>query len=231
MILERKNRLNIEQIMTDAKNVLPDDLSSEEVAQMVMDILVMQQLNNAAIREICTKLEILDEEFRILYSHNPIHHIESRLKSMRSIAKKLLIKRQPLNARSAMDNLTDIAGVRVICHYVEEVYAISELLSKQDDISVLKRADYIKEPKANGYRSLHLVVSVPVFLSEQTRYIPVEVQIRTIGMDFWASLEHKLRYKAHVEVKDALSAELIECASEISAVDLKMQAIHNKLKG
>jgi putative GTP pyrophosphokinase len=229
MILERKTGFNIEQILTDTEKIMPLRAHGK-ITQELKDFLVLQNLYNAAIKEISTKLEILDEEFQVLYSHNPIHHIESRLKSPRSIVKKLREKALPLSIESIKKNITDIAGIRVICYYIDEVYTVADLLSKQDDVAVLKRTDYLKDPKPSGYRSLHMVVTVPVFLSKKNEIVPVEIQIRTIAMDFWASLEHQLGYKALAEGEDDLHRELKDCAEEISAVDLKMQDIYNRLK-
>jgi putative GTP pyrophosphokinase len=231
MILERKNGFNVEQIMGDMESAfVMTDVSQEEMAQMFKGVLLMQNLYSAAIREISTKLEILDEEFQVLYSHNPVHHIESRLKSPRAIMEKLTKRGFPFSVDAAKEHISDIAGIRVICHYIDEVYAIADLLSKQDDINIIKKSDYIKSPKPNGYRSLHMVVSVPVFLSQKTERVPVEIQIRTIAMDFWASLEHQIRYKTLSEVKDDLQLQLKDCAEEIFAVDMKMQDIYNQLK-
>lgn len=192
----------------------------------------MVQLYNSAIREITTKLEILDSEFRLRYDHNPIHHIDSRLKSIASIVEKLRRKGEPVNIQSARERLTDIAGVRVVCNYIDDIYRIADVLSAQDDVAVLRRTDYIEAPKENGYRSLHLVVSVPVFLSGGSVPVPVEVQIRTIAMDFWASLEHQIRYKSAETIRDddALRAELKRCAEESAALDLRMQEIYRRLK-
>ena len=229
MILERKVNLNIEQIMTDTKNVLPKDLSSDDFAKLYKEMLVMQQLYNAAIRAMSTKFEILDEEFQVLYSHNPIHHMESRLKSPSSIAGKLHKKGHSLDIESAMKNLTDIAGIRVICHYVDEIYAIEDLLSKQDDVTIIKTVDYIKSPKPNGYRSLHIIATVPVFLSKNVKYMPVEIQMRTIAMDFWASLEHNIRYKSQKGVPEDLHGRLKNCAESIAQIDLEMQDIHKAI--
>lgn len=230
MILEKKTGFNVEQIMNDTKMILPTDVPSDERVNLFKDFLLMQQLYNAAIREISAKLETLDEEFQVLYSHYPIHHIESRLKSPRSIRQKLMKKGEHLNVESAIKEITDIAGIRVICHYVDEIYIIADLLSKQDDITIIKQSDYIKNPKPNGYRSLHIIASIPVFLSTRTERVPVEIQIRTIAMDFWASLEHDLCYKAVSDVEKNLQAQLKECADEISDIDLKMQKIYDQLK-
>ena len=187
----------------------------------------LQFVYHSAIREVQTKLEILDDEFHARYDHNPIHHIESRLKSPASIIEKLQRKGHEVSIESAKKNLQDIAGIRVICNYIEDVYTIAELLLKQDDITLLRRRDYIVEPKVNGYRSLHLIVQIPVFLAETKELIPVEIQIRTIGMDFWASLEHQLRYKSEHELSPSTQAELQECASIMNDLDHKMQNIRH----
>lgn len=187
----------------------------------------LQFIYHSAIREVKTKLEILDDEFHARYDHNPIHNIESRLKSPASIIEKLQRKGHEVSIESAKVNLQDIAGVRVICNYIEDVYTIAELLLKQDDITLVRRRDYIENPKGNGYRSLHLIVEIPVFLAETKELVPVEIQIRTIGMDFWASLEHQLRYKSDHELSDATQAELQECAAIMNDLDHKMQNIRH----
>ncbi|HKM32246.1 MAG TPA: GTP pyrophosphokinase family protein [Oscillospiraceae bacterium] len=189
-----------------------------------------QQIYNAAIKEVRTKLEILDDEFKVRYDHNPIHHMEYRLKSPESIYQKLKKRNLDINLESIRNNLTDIAGVRLICNYIEDIYRIADLLVSQDDIKLLKRRDYIANPKSNGYRSLHLIVEVPIFLAQSTEQIPVEVQIRTIAMDFWASLEHQLKYKANNEVPTQLHCRLKACAEQIAELDLEMQSIHDEIK-
>ena len=183
----------------------------------------------AAIREIKTKLEILDDEFQTRHRRNPIHHMQSRLKSVASIMEKLQRRNLPLSMDAAVEHLTDIAGVRVICPYIDDIYAIAEMITRQDDVRVMKRRDYIQQPKENGYRSLHLVLEVPVFLQEGKTLVPVEVQIRTIAMDFWASLEHSLRYKGITEIPADISAELHLAAMEIQSLDERMQAIHKRV--
>lgn len=189
----------------------------------------MQLLYKSAIREVNTKLEILDDEFHVRYDHNPIHHIESRLKSPYSIVEKLHRKELVVSVDSAMQHLKDIAGIRVICNYIEDVYTIADLLLKQDDVTLIRRRDYIQHPKPNGYRSLHLIVEVPIFLAEKKEPIPVEVQIRTIAMDFWASLEHQLRYKSDQNMPDSTQTELKDCAEIIESLDRKMQSIQHSL--
>lgn len=189
----------------------------------------MEQLYEAGIKEIRTKLEILDSEFKVKYDHNPIHHIESRLKKPESIIKKAIDKDVTLTEKEIMRHIHDIAGIRVICNYIDDVYVVAQLLINQDDIKLIKIKDYIQNPKDNGYRSLHLVLEVPIFLAEGVQPIHVEVQLRTIAMDFWASLEHKLKYKTDNNVPEDIKKELIQCAMSISELDYKMQSIHNRL--
>ena len=198
-----------------------------EVLDHFLDIQFRYQ---AAIREVQTKLEILDSEFQAKHRRNPIHHMQNRLKSVTSIMEKLERRGFPLTIDSAVENLTDIAGVRVICSYIEDIYAIAEMLIRQDDIRVIKRRDYIQQPKENGYRSLHLVLEIPVFLQDGKELVPVEIQIRTIAMDFWASLDHSLRYKGITEIPADISEELHLAAMEIQSLDERMQAIHNRVE-
>lgn len=202
----------------------------EDFQEMVSEFFTVQCRYQAAIREIQTKLEILDDEFQMKHRRNPIHHMQSRMKSIQSMMEKLARRNAPRSIHSAVENLTDIAGIRVICSYLQDVYTVAELLTRQDDIHLLKVRDYIKHPKENGYRSLHLVVEIPVFLSEGRIMVPVEIQIRTIAMDFWASLEHSLRYKALSNVPDDISQELIRTASDIAELDQRMQNIHDKVE-
>ncbi len=203
---------------------------SEEIVGALSELQSQLHLYNAGIKEIKTKLEILDEEFQTKYDYNPIHHIESRLKSMRSIISKLERRNLEFSPQSIKENLHDIAGIRVVCNYIDDVNRIADLLLRQDDIKLIKKKDYVADPKPNGYRSLHLVVEIPIYLAEKTVNVPVEIQIRTIAMDFWASLEHKLKYKTDTEISEALRIELKECAQIICIVDEKMQAIHKKLQ-
>ena len=202
---------------------------SAEFQQMVDEFFTVQCRYQAAIREVQTKLEILDDEFQMKHKRNPIHHMQTRMKSIQSMMEKLQRKHESISIASAVTNLTDIAGVRVICSYIQDIYTVADLLTSQDDVKVLRVRDYIKNPKPNGYRSLHLVLEIPVFLSEGRIPVPVEVQIRTIAMDFWASLEHSLRYKAEGQVTEEISQELLQTASDIAALDQRMQKIHDKV--
>ena len=222
---------------------------SEEFQRMVEEFFLVQSRYSAAIKEIQTKLEILDDEFQMRHRRNPIHHMQSRLKTIQSMLEKLKRKNYEVSINSAVKNLQDIAGIRVICSYVQDVYTIANLLVSQDDVHLVRMADYIREPKPNGYRSLHMIVRVPVyfmnkkqlvpvelqiveipvFLSEGRILVPVEVQIRTIAMDFWASLEHSLRYKAQEYIPQHISDELQRVATDIASLDQRMQAIHDQV--
>ncbi len=185
---------------------------------------------NAAIREINARLQTLDSEFSYRHRHNPIHHIESRVKSLNSIIKKLHDIGAPISISNAKKSLHDIAGVRVVCCYVDDIYRIAELLLGQDDISLILEKNYIENPKPNGYRSLHIVVDVPVYMSQGKLFIPVEIQIRTVAMDFWATLEHGIRYKSPDEVPQSVVEELRACADVITETDYKMQRIFQTLQ-
>lgn len=202
---------------------------SEEFQKMMDDFFSIQCRYSAAMKEVQTKLEILDDEFQMKHKRNPIHHIESRLKSPQSMMEKLSRKNFTVSMQSAVDNLRDIAGIRVICSYVQDVYTVARLLTSQDDVVLVEMRDYIREPKANGYRSLHLIVEIPVFLQDGRAMIPVEVQLRTIAMDFWASLEHAMRYKANGRVPEDICMELQEVGQDIAVLDNKMQCIHDRI--
>lgn len=199
---------------------------TEEAAKAINAFMVTENLYLAATREITTKLENLNDEFKYAKDRNPIHQIKARVKTPKSIMDKLLRRGYELSVESARENLTDIAGVRVICSYIEDIYLIAKLLTSQDDIQVIRISDYIQNPKPNGYRSLHVIVTVPVFLSESTELVKVEIQIRTIAMDFWASLEHEFYYKLDEEKTLEMISELKNCADGIAEIDLRMQNLH-----
>lgn len=201
----------------------------EELAGSFRAFLAIENLYVSATREISTKLENLNDEFKTNMDRNPIHEIKTRVKTPRSIMNKLLRKGHEISVESARTNLDDIAGVRVICSYIDDTRMIADLLTSQDDITLLRKSDYISNPKPNGYRSLHLVVTVPVFLLKSTERVKVEVQIRTIAMDFWASLEHDLAYKLPKEKAGKLIDELKECADVINQTDERMQKLFNIL--
>ncbi len=211
---------------------LPASLTQEELLtranglmDTVLDIKGMMMEYTCAIRAIKTKLEILDTEFAVRYSRNPISSIHTRLKSQTSIVEKMARKGVPVTRDNIENTLNDIAGIRVICSYIDDIYRIADALTAQDDIQLIEKKDYIKNPKENGYRSLHLIVSVPVFFAEEKKNVRAEIQIRTIAMDFWASLEHGIKYKKNAPDAEEIIAGLKDCADVIAATDEKMQAL------
>ena len=203
----------------------------ENITRTFNEFVDLAHLYESAIEVVKTYLGILDSEFSIKYQRNPIHDIKSRLKSAESIINKLAKKDVPLTPENARKNLLDIAGIRVTCYYISDIYVLAEMLSHRDDFIVIKQKDYIKEPKPSGYRSYHMIINVPVYLAAQKRYAPVEIQIRTIAMDFWASLEHQLRYKTSAAITPEISNELRECAERIAETDIRMQKIYMDING
>ena len=187
-------------------------------------------LYNAALKEFNTKLEILSEEFKLTHSYNPIEHITSRIKSPQSIAKKLQHKGLVLNTANIVKYLNDVAGIRIICSFTSDIYRIADLIAKQTDVKVLKVKDYIMCPKENGYMSYHMIVSVPIFLSNNVIDTKVEIQIRTIAMDFWASLEHKIYYKFEGNAPERIRRQLKECADIVSYLDRRMLSINEEVQ-
>ncbi len=183
----------------------------------------------AVIMEVETKLKVLNALFSEEYKRNPFESIKSRLKTPESIYKKLERKGYSLTLENIQDYVADVAGVRVICSFPDDIYRLAELLTRQDDIILLKKKDYIETPKPNGYRSLHLILSVPIFLADEKKYVKVEVQFRTIAMDFWASLEHKLKYKKDINDTDEIERQLKACADSIEALDYQMQEIRDRI--
>lgn len=195
------------------------------------EIVVMTRLYDAAVRQLVLKFEILNDEFKVLYARNPIHHIEGRVKSLPSIAAKLLKKGQPLTIEAAKRNVNDIAGVRVVCGYIDDVYRVADMMTRQADIQLIRRQDYIQTPNYNGYRSLHLDIRQPVYLSDRTEQVIAEIQIRTIAMDFWASLEHDVRYKVDkAKLPAGINEEMLACADRIAEIDQKMQDMYRRIK-
>ena len=213
--------------MEKISEIIP--VQQEQLEQMFQEFLELDHIYGSAAQTVETQLHIYDNEYSMRFQRDPIHSIESRIKSGQSIMGKLQRKGLPLTARSARQNLMDIAGIRVVCYYIDDIYAIAELLDRRDDFEVVKVKDYIKDPKPSGYRSLHMILMVPVYTARERLEVPVEVQIRTIAMDFWASLEHQLRYKTSSHVPDYLKEELRELAGTIADTDLRMQDIYQQI--
>lgn len=211
-----------------------EDIKSSERPEIILantpkfKQLIMQY--ECAIMEVNTKLHVLNNEFSHLHRRNPIETIKTRIKTPASILEKLQRRNLPLCVETLEKDLTDIAGVRVICPFPDDIYNVAELLTSQDDVILVARKDYIKNPKKNGYRSLHLIIDIPIFLASGKKNMKVEVQLRTIAMDFWASLDHKLRYKQNLKNSEEIAMELKECADIITGVDLKMQNIRKKIQ-
>ncbi len=212
-----------------------DNLMSDEFLEFIQQNRLpydtMIAYYRCAIMEIETKFKVLNEQFSLQYDRNPIEGIETRIKSMESLLKKARDKKIPLTMQSLEQNIRDIAGVRVVCSFPDDIYMLADCLLGQDDITLVERKDYIIHPKPSGYRSLHLIVEVPIFLQREKRLMKVEVQLRTIAMDFWASIEHKLRYKKNIPEEEAakLAKELVECANISAALDRHMEDIRNRI--
>lgn len=190
----------------------------------------MMFLYNSALKEISTKIEILNDEFQHIHKYNPIEHVKSRIKSAESIVSKLKKEGYEATIENMVKYVNDIAGIRIICSFSSDIYRIAEMLARQNDIRIETCKDYIKEPKPSGYKSYHLIVSVPIFTSDDVIYTKVEIQIRTVAMDFWATLEHKMYYKMEGEVPDNLSQELRECAEIVSMLDDKMLSLNEEIR-
>lgn len=208
--------------------LLADERPEQLLEQMKPFRQLMMQYE-CALLEVETKLNVLNEEFSLEYDRNPFEAIKTRIKQPMSIFEKLKRRGEEVTVENIEACLNDVAGIRVICSFPEDIYTIARLLEKQDDIKVLKRKDYIKNPKENGYRSLHLIVEIPIFLANEKKYMKVEVQFRTIAMDFWASVEHKLKYKKDIKNPEQIAEQLRHCADTIADVDFRMQAIRHDI--
>ncbi len=208
---------------------LPKDMDNIFVESRENEFDEMMMMYSCAIKEVQTKLQVLNDELTMRRKRNPIEFIKTRIKQPDSIATKLKRKGFPISVESVEEHLNDVAGVRVICAFIDDIYKVADMLTAQDDIELIKTKDYIKNPKRNGYRSLHLIIDVPVFFSDHKKKIRVEVQIRTIAMDFWASLEHQVKYKKNIRDAENIVYELRACADVISWTDYHMQAIRDRI--
>ena len=206
------------------------ELELPDVQDVMLEYRKIKLFYRSALQEIGTKLEILNDEFKLVHQYNPIEHIESRLKTDESITRKLIRKGKEITVENIQKYIDDIAGVRVICSFTPDIYRIVDMISSQDDIEVLKTKDYMLNPKVNGYRSYHLIVRVPIFLSDRVVPTKVEIQIRTVAMDFWASLEHKIYYKYEGNTPEYIKKELKECADLVTFLDSKMLAINEEVR-
>ncbi len=211
---------------------LPKNIDIEQLAVYRKEMEALMAYYQCAILEMETKFKVLDRQFSLDHERNPIEGIQSRLKSAESIIEKLQRKGLKVSAKEIEKNLYDVAGIRVICSFIDDIYMLKESLERQDDITILEEKDYIKNPKKNGYRSLHLIVEIPIFLLNEKKMMKVEVQLRTIAMEFWANLEHKLRYKKNLDASllSKVGKDLSTCADVSAKLDLKMQNIRDMIE-
>ena len=221
------DKLTMTTLPIDPKKELK---ASNDFYKMAFQFQQIMMVYESAIKQIETKLDILNKESKVNIKRNPIETVKSRIKTHDSIAHKLEKKGLPVTFNSMMENLNDIAGVRVICPYISDIYAIRDILLKQPDLKLLRENDYIVHPKESGYRSLHLVIEIPVYLSKTAHNVKVEIQLRTIAMDFWASLEHELHYKNTAKVPDSVRRELYRVAETIAMTDREMEEIALELQ-
>ena len=206
-----------------------DDVSADWIKEKFEEFSRLMTYYRCAMMEIETKFNVLNEEYSLAHDRNPISSIKTRLKSFPSISEKLIRKGVDNSIESIDKNLTDIAGVRVICSFPDDVYELADALLKQDDIELIEKKDYIENPKPNGYRRLHIIVGIPIFLAHEKRILKVEIQLRTIAMDFWASLEHQLYYKKSTTFTEEMAKELLTCAELSAELDNKMDSLRKRV--
>lgn len=220
---------NKDEILKQKILSVVDDVSADWIKEKFEEFSRLMTYYRCAMMEIETKFNVLNEEYSLAHDRNPISSIKTRLKSFPSISEKLARRGIDNSIEAIEENLNDIAGVRVICSFPEDVYDLVDALLKQDDIELIEKKDYIKNPKPNGYRSLHIIVGIPIFLAHEKRIMKVEIQLRTIAMDFWASLEHQLRYKKDTTFTGKMASELLECAEMSTRLDNKMDMLRKKV--
>lgn len=225
--MKKTDRNGRENENYDAAKVIEELFEEKEGVDHYRQLIMWYE---CAMLEVKTKLDVLNTQLSRQHSRNPFETIKCRIKSPRSIIEKMARKQLPLTMENIEKNLNDIAGIRVICSFPDDIYMLADCLLAQDDITLIERKDYIKNPKGNGYRSLHLIIEVPIFLTDEKRKVPVEVQFRTIAMDFWASLEHKMKYKKNIKDAENISEELYYCAELIAQLDGRMQQIRQKIE-
>lgn len=208
---------------------LSNNETNEWFQNKMQEFATLMSYYKCAMMEVETKFNVLNEEYSLAYDRNPISSIKTRLKSPRSIVEKIERKSLPFSFTALENNLKDVAGVRVVCSFTDDVYTLAEALLKQDDVTLIEKKDYIANPKENGYRSLHLIVTIPIFLAGGKRIMKVEIQLRTIAMDFWASLEHQLRYKKDHAFNEEMARELSDCAAQSAELDRKMNHLRHTI--
>ena len=229
MKMDETKNVSVSQDDTELIKKIFGDEFSEDTIRKTYSFAKLMSYYSCAMMEIETKFKVLNEEFSLRFDRQPISSIKSRLKNPISIRNKMLVNNYPLSVESIERNLNDVAGIRVICSFVNDVYMLAEALKKQDDIQIIEEKDYIAYPKENGYRSLHLIVAVPIFLQQEKRVMRAEIQLRTIAMDSWASLEHQLRYKKGFDFSVDMAEELKKCADLSADLDNRMNALRKKV--
>ncbi len=229
MKMDETKNVSVSQDDTELIKKIFGDEFSEDTIRKTYSFAKLMSYYSCAMMEIETKFKVLNEEFSLRFDRQPISSIKSRLKNPISIRNKMLVNNYPLSVESIERNLNDVAGIRVICSFVNDVYMLAEALKKQDDIQIIEEKDYIAYPKENGYRSLHLIVAVPIFLQQEKRVMRAEIQLRTIAMDSWASLEHQLRYKKEFDFSVDMAEELKKCADLSADLDNRMNALRKKV--
>ena len=230
MLTAEMDDLKEENEVIGAEDITQSDVENLlKMKNKVKDFEILMMKYECALAEVRTKLDVLNKELSLINNRNPFESIKMRIKTPVSIYKKLSSRGLEFTLDNINKNLSDIAGIRVICSFVDDIYMLAECLSNQDDITVLQRKDYIETPKKSGYRSLHLIIAIPIFLTHEKEYMKVEVQFRTIAMDFWASLEHKMKYKKNIENQEVITDDLKFSADLINQLDLRMQQIREKI--
>lgn len=204
-------------------------INLDEIKDGAMQLKKITLMYESALKEMETKINIISQEFELLYKYNPIEHIKTRIKSPESIVKKLKKKGLDVTYKNLLSGINDVAGIRIICSFIPDIYRMVEMFEQTPDIKIIRKKDYIKNPKPSGYSSYHLIALVPVSFSKGITYVKVEIQIRTIAMDFWASLEHKIKYKYDENLPKNISKELIECSKIVNKLDKKMSSLGNTL--
>lgn len=207
-----------------------EDMTFDMMQERAKPFVKLMSYYKCAMMEIETKFKVLNEEYSLEHDRNPISTIKTRLKSPKSIKDKMRSRNLPLSLAAVEENINDVAGIRVVCNSPEDVYLLADSLLKQDDISLIEKKDYIANPKPNGYRSLHMIIAIPIYLAHEKRIMKVEIQLRTIAMDFWASLEHQLRYKKDSVFTDEMANELYQCAQISADLDLRMETLRKKVE-
>ena len=226
---EQEELREIDGMVSDDQVTSVDIENILRMNDQMKEFQILMMKYDCALSAVRTKLDVLNKELSLINNRNPFESIKMRIKTPISIYKKLSNKRLDFTIQNINENLSDIAGIRVICSFVDDIYMLAKCLADQDDITVLQRKDYIENPKKSGYRSLHLIIEIPIFLTQEKEYMKVEVQFRTIAMDFWASLEHKMKYKKNIENQEVISDDLKFSADLINQLDLRMQQIREKI--